>query len=147
VLSQFPGVPLSIFGGAGNDSINVGVTAGSGYQNLTIDGGGGVNTLGVYDQSGGGIARRETLADGSDEIDMSYGGSILSRIRDQDIQAVLSNVLARTSMTEMAYSREHHRQAVLVACLDRILIAQRPAGLHDRGDAGASGLVNVVAEG
>ncbi len=94
VLSQFPGVPISIFGGAGNDTINVGVTAGSGYQNLTIDGGGGVNTLGVYDLSGGGIARRVTLADGSDEIDMSYGGSILSRIRDLDIQAVLSNVLA-----------------------------------------------------
>src|SRR5690242_3021270 len=53
----------------------------------------------------------------------------------------------RWSMSKMPDAGEDHRQAMFVARLDRVGVAHRAAGLNDRGDAGACGLINVVAEG
>jgi hypothetical protein len=49
-------------------------------------------------------------------------------------------------MPEVAHAGEDHRHAVLVAGRDRVLAAHRAAGLDDRRDAAAGGLVDVVAE-
>src|SRR5262245_40014423 len=53
---------------------------------------------------------------------------------------------ARRSVAEVPHAGEHHRQAVLVARLDRLRVAHRAAGLHDRRDAGRGRGVHVVAE-
>jgi hypothetical protein len=50
-------------------------------------------------------------------------------------------------MTELPGSSEDHSNVVLVGGLDHFLIADRPAGLNDRGYSGARRLLDAVAEG
>src|SRR5438105_3985932 len=49
-------------------------------------------------------------------------------------------------MAKMANAGQHHRHLMLVARLDRVLVAHRSAGLDDRRHAGRGRLVNVVPE-
>jgi hypothetical protein len=91
VQSQLAGSPTAVFAQGGDDVFDVVVTANSAYQNLTLDGGGGVNTVSVFDKSGGGTAVLVPLSDGTTEVDMSYGDGVLSRILNQNIQQVFSN--------------------------------------------------------
>src|SRR4051794_15235719 len=53
---------------------------------------------------------------------------------------------ADRSVPEVADAGEHHRQAVLVAGADRVLVPHRAARLDDRRDAGRRGGVHVVTE-
>src|SRR5690606_25574227 len=51
----------------------------------------------------------------------------------------LGRAWAAPSVTEVALAGEHHRQAVLVGGGDDLVVADRAAGLDDRGDAGRGG--------
>ena len=48
---------------------------------------------------------------------------------------------------EQPQAAEGHGDAVLVAGVDDLLVADGAAGLHDGGHAGAAGALDVVAEG
>ena len=48
---------------------------------------------------------------------------------------------------EQPQAAEGHGDAVLVAGIDDLLVADGAAGLHDGGHAGAAGTLDVVAEG
>ena len=48
---------------------------------------------------------------------------------------------------EQPQAAEGHGDAVLVAGIDDLLVADGAAGLHDGGHAGAAGALDVVAEG
>ncbi len=49
-------------------------------------------------------------------------------------------------MPEVSHARENHGQAVFVGGADDLVVAYRPTGLNDRGDAGLRGGVDPVAE-
>ncbi len=92
VQSQLAGAPTTIYAQGGNDIFSVAVTSASAYTNLTLDGGDGVDTLLVFDQSGGGSGQHRALPDGTAEFDMTYSASAISRIHDQNIEQVFANV-------------------------------------------------------
>src|SRR5512146_2067809 len=50
------------------------------------------------------------------------------------------------SMAELALAGEDHRDARLIGRGDHLLIAHRPAGLHDRADARFHRLLHAIAE-
>ena len=62
VVGQLAGSPIGVFGGAGNDLIDVYVTAIT-FYNLWLDGQGGTNFLYVYDLTGGGMTNAVTGPD------------------------------------------------------------------------------------
>src|SRR5439155_11409662 len=53
VQGQQAGAPTTIYAEGGDDVFFVAVTAGSAYTNLTLDGGPGIDNLGVFDKTGG----------------------------------------------------------------------------------------------
>lgn len=50
-------------------------------------------------------------------------------------------------VVEEARSREAHRDAIPVGCRDHVVVADGAAGLHDVGDAGPVGALDVVSKG
>jgi hypothetical protein len=91
VQGQLAGAPTTVFGQGSPVVFNVAVTAASAYANLTLDGGGN-GTLLIFDQSGGATGQQQLLPDGTVEIDVNYPGGLLSRIHDQNIAQVFSDV-------------------------------------------------------
>src|SRR5262249_10813040 len=75
-----------VYSRGGNDSFNVGVTAGSAFRGLVLDGGGGSDTVGVFDQSGGAVARHAATAPGQGDVAFSYlqGKGIDARYQNAD---------------------------------------------------------------
>jgi uncharacterized repeat protein (TIGR01451 family) len=91
VQGQLAGAPTSVFGQGSAVVFNVAVTSSSGYAGLTLDGGGN-GTLLLFDKTGGATGQKQLLPDGSVEIDVNYPGGLLSRIHDQNIAQLFSDV-------------------------------------------------------
>ncbi len=98
VQGQLAGAPTAVYAEAGDDAFFVAVTAASGYAGLTLDGGEGFDTAGVFDQpqagppASGGALR--ALPDGTLEFDVAYPAGSVSRIHEQNVEQTRSNVPA-----------------------------------------------------
>ena len=89
VQGQLAGVPLTVYGGSGDDVFNIAVTANSAYAGLTLDGGAGNDTLTVFDLSGGATVQNVVTVIGQGEVDVSYAGAVASRILYQNLEQIL----------------------------------------------------------
>jgi hypothetical protein len=106
ILGTFPGAPTAVYGQGGNDTFNTGVSTASSYGNLTINGGGGANTLGVYDQSGAAVVNETPAGAGTGQVKVSYLSSPSSTVTYQNMQVVGSNVSQATSFIQALYHVE-----------------------------------------
>jgi len=79
VVGQLAGSPIGIYGGAGNDLIDVYVTAIT-FYNLWLDGGGGDNVLRVFELTGSGMTNAVTGPE-SGVLEITYPGGLPSTIR------------------------------------------------------------------
>jgi hypothetical protein len=92
VQGQPTGVPLAVYGQGGDDTFYVGVTAQSGYANLTLDGGTGNDSLGVFDLSGGAVMRNVATLVGLGRIEVTYVGGATSEIGYQNLEQLLGDL-------------------------------------------------------
>jgi hypothetical protein len=92
VQGQPTGVPLTVYGGGGDDTFDVAVTANSAYAGLLLDGGAGNDTLAVFDLSGGATMQNVVTVIGQGEVDVSYAGAVASRILYQNLEQVLGTL-------------------------------------------------------
>jgi hypothetical protein len=102
--SQFPGAPTAVYANGGDDAFHVGVNASVPYQRLTLDGGAGVDTLFVYDQTGGAVMHNRAYAAGLGQIEVSYllgAGSVISY---QNLDFQYTSVDAASSYIQALYN-------------------------------------------
>ncbi len=89
VQGQFAGAPTTVYGGGGDDAFFVGVSAASGYSNLTLDGGAGTDRLAVFDQSGGAALQNAVTVTGQGRIPVTYPGGVVEQILYQNLEQTL----------------------------------------------------------
>jgi hypothetical protein len=110
VLGTSPGSPTTVYGHGGTDTFNVGVTTLSGYQAVTLDGG-GTGTLGVYDMSGAAAVQTFPTGPGIGVVAASYTGGAQSVVNYQNMAGTTSNVSADQTFLELVYRQEVGRAA------------------------------------
>ncbi len=106
VLSTFPGTPTTVYGNGGNDTFNVGATPSTAYQSLTLDGGAGVDTLGVYDVAGGAAVNQFPSGPGIGQVTVKYASGKPSSVSYQNMDQVGSNVSQDQSFIQALYQTE-----------------------------------------
>lgn len=80
-------------------------------------------------------------------IDMDWGGMKSILLLKHFMSRLPVNLPDPVSMSKMTFAGEDHGHVVLVRLVDAQLVVLGAAGLGDGGDAGSSGLGDVVGEG
>jgi hypothetical protein len=106
ILGTFPAAPTAVYGQGGNDTFDTGVSTASSYGNLTLNGGAGANTLGVYDQSGSAVVNEAPAGAGVGQVKVSYLSAPSSTVTYQNMGTVGSNVSQATSLIQALYHVE-----------------------------------------
>jgi Ca2+-binding RTX toxin-like protein len=103
VFSTAPGTATSVNSGAGNDTFTVPVTASTGLNNLTLDGGPGTDTLNVQDTQFGSVIRTTQVSATESRVDITYVPGQTSTIRALNIENVQPNLSAEQNFVQALY--------------------------------------------
>ncbi len=105
VIQGTPG-PMTVYAREGDDTFNIALTADSTIKGLVLDGGAGVDTVGVYDQSGSAVVRDTATAGGQGSFLASYLGGEASDLNYQNMDQTTTNVTPEESFIQTLFHEE-----------------------------------------
>ncbi len=90
VSGQQAGAPTTVYGEGGDDTFFVVVTTGIRYNNMTLDGGPGADSLAVFDLNGGATLQNVVTVVGEGRIHVAYPGGVVEDILYQNLEQILN---------------------------------------------------------
>ncbi len=82
--------PTTVYGEGGDDTFFVVVTTGIRYNNMTLDGGPGADSLAVFDLNGGATLQNVVTVVGEGRIHVAYPGGVVEDILYQNLEQILN---------------------------------------------------------